>query len=384
MDNQKIQSCTFDLIRLPLMQLIIFIHCVSRYGPVSAIPSSFSGWESVYDICFIFFTDILARVSLPTFFLMSGYLFFANFCNWSWSRYGEKLKSRVHTLLIPYLLWNFGTILMRIFHIIRRNGWTIESVRKVEQWYDAKGGLLHLFWDCHTIGGPKVDALGFEYYSKTPCCVPMWFLQDLMVMSIIAPIIYWLLKKVPQLTIVLLFLGLHFSVGIHITGFSTTYVFYYCLGAAFAIAGRNIIQDFARFRISSIICAVVLMSMSLVVWKQDNQWAHWINTMQVLVCIVATLNFASWFAEQGKRAPLLFSKGSFFVYAAHTFLVFFKWTPLTISILLLKTILPSDSTALHLLQFLLVPLLTTTVCLIILLVLKRFLPRIAMLLTGGR
>ena len=384
MDNQQVQSRTFDLLRLPLMQLIIFIHCVSRFGPVTAIPSSFAGWESVYDICFIFFTDILARVSLPIFFLMSGYLFFANFCNWSWSRYGEKLKRRVHTLLIPYLMWNSWTILMRIFHCIRKGGWTIESVRQFAQWYNAKGGLLHLFWDCQTVGGPRVDALGFEFYSRTPCCVPMWFLQDLMVMAILAPLIYWLLKKVPSLTIILLFLGLHYSVGIHMAGFSTTYMFYYCFGAFFAIAGRNLIQDFARFRISSLVCAVVCAAMSFVVWKQNSQWTQWINTMQVIICVVATVNIASWLAKRGKKAPQLFSKGSFFVYAAHTSLVFFRWSPLTLSILLLNAVLPNESTILHLLQFLLVPLLTTTICLVLLLILKKFLPRFAMLLTGAR
>lgn len=48
----------------------------------------------------------LGFMAVPCFFLMSGYLFFRGLEDWDWKACGRKLRSRVHTLLIPYLIFN--------------------------------------------------------------------------------------------------------------------------------------------------------------------------------------------------------------------------------------------------------------------------------------
>jgi len=315
---------------------------------------------------------------------MSGYLFFISFKEWSWTKYLDKLKRRVHSLLIPYLLWNLIFILISILKTFYNRGWNADAVGRISGWYHAKGGIIHMLWDCQTIGSARTDMLGFQYYSKTPVNVSLWFLRDLMVVCIFAPIIYWLLRKLPIPTLILLLVCLYSNVWIHVTGFSISCAFYFCLGAAFAVSGRDMVQSFAKFRSLSLICALSLSIYSIYYWKQSHVWLPALNTVQDVVSVIATFNVASWLVEHGFSAPSLWSKGSFFVYVTHSLFIFLLWSPLSISIKILNRVLPDSNPICHLLQFLLVPVLTACICLSIYWLLKRFLPRTCALLMGSR
>lgn len=53
-----------------------------------------------------FVKSVVCGVNVPAFFCISGYLFFRNLDKWDWSVFGQKLRRRISTLLLPYLLWN--------------------------------------------------------------------------------------------------------------------------------------------------------------------------------------------------------------------------------------------------------------------------------------
>lgn len=53
-----------------------------------------------------FFSDRLIKVCVPCFFILSGYLYFNNTTQFNKATYLSKTRRRIHTLLIPYLLWN--------------------------------------------------------------------------------------------------------------------------------------------------------------------------------------------------------------------------------------------------------------------------------------
>ena len=61
-----------------------------------------SGQEAIVTT---FWSDGVARSAVPLVFLVSGYLYFADF-DGSQVSYLAKTHRRVHTLLLPYLLWN--------------------------------------------------------------------------------------------------------------------------------------------------------------------------------------------------------------------------------------------------------------------------------------
>lgn len=118
-------------------------------------------------------TAEVTRIAVPIFFLISGFLFFYNYQN-TWSDYQRKLYSRTHSLLIPYVLFllcgSFGMFILGQVY-------TIEAF-----WGIVKNGILHL----------------------PPIFYPLWFLRDLYIMAVFAPVVYWVIKKVPMFLIVLI------------------------------------------------------------------------------------------------------------------------------------------------------------------------------------
>ena len=46
----------------------------------------------------------LGQIAVPGFFMVSSYLFFRGFC---WEKLIPKWRSRIRSLVLPYLLWNF-------------------------------------------------------------------------------------------------------------------------------------------------------------------------------------------------------------------------------------------------------------------------------------
>ena len=48
--------------------------------------------------------NVIAQFAVPGFFMISAYLFYRNF---SWQKLGSKWTSRIRSILIPFLVWNF-------------------------------------------------------------------------------------------------------------------------------------------------------------------------------------------------------------------------------------------------------------------------------------
>ena len=115
-------------------------------------------------------TAEITRIAVPLFYLISGFLFFVNYQN-TCSDYRRKLRARTRSLLIPYVLFLLcGSLAMFVLGHV----YTIDTL-----WEIIKYGIL----------------------SSPPIFYPLWFLRDLYVMVLIAPIVYWVIKKVPILLI---------------------------------------------------------------------------------------------------------------------------------------------------------------------------------------
>ena len=94
-----------------LSLLVVFVHSthfsVEELQSVARLPffeSSFlEKWE-------FFFSEFLGQVAVPGFFFLSGFLFFRGLDDVkSW---GRKVKSRVFSYVLPYLLWNSAMTLL--------------------------------------------------------------------------------------------------------------------------------------------------------------------------------------------------------------------------------------------------------------------------------
>ena len=117
-------------LRLPLIVLITFAH---SYSGVRVGYTLWDGGWDTYEVLKIVVSQTLVKVAMPTFFVISGYLFFANVTDWNTKTYLGKLRRRVKTLLIPYIIWN---VLMAI---------------------KLKTFSLNMFWAYWTEAGKQMD-----------------------------------------------------------------------------------------------------------------------------------------------------------------------------------------------------------------------------------
>lgn len=162
----------------------------------------------------VFIGDGITRIAVPLFLIISSYLFYKNF-DGTFEKYNEKLRSRFHSLAIPYLFWSIFTFLF--FSI----GLILPFLSKYFATVNTENINLKFLIDNIIIG---------SYNS------PLWFVRYLIVFTIFSPQIYLLAKRFPKIVIIITFLIWIFGINIGIA-IRTEAVFFYLLGA---VLGCNV------------------------------------------------------------------------------------------------------------------------------------------------
>lgn len=118
---------------------------------------------------FIYSVFTLVQLGVPMFFFISAVLFFKQ-C--TFADLEKKYERRIFSLLIPYLLWN--TIFVIVYVILLHIPFIQER--------------MHMSPDI--LDTPR-EILGAIIQSR---CTPLWFVKDLMLLTLLAPVILLLLK----------------------------------------------------------------------------------------------------------------------------------------------------------------------------------------------
>lgn len=160
-------------LRFPLTVLVLMIHArflsLSGGGYNITIADYPVYWNISYYI-----TEILARIAVPSFFIFSGFLFFNNIDHFNFTIYRTKIKKRIRSLLIPYLFWNAVVVM---FYYLQQtfapslagNTHNLVVNYNIDDW-------VHAFW-------------------TDPISYPLWYVRDLMIVCVISPVIYFLIKR---------------------------------------------------------------------------------------------------------------------------------------------------------------------------------------------
>ena len=142
------------------------------------------------------------QVAVPGFFMLSGYLFMKGIPSDDAAAEKEavrgKLKRRVNTLVIPYLLWN------AIYFVI------------------------------YLVTGRAQIGEIFEAVFLYRCNPVFWYMFQLILITVLAPVIYYILKKGRRAALILL--AAIFTLAVLYAKLPFHYcnedaLFYYCLGA---------------------------------------------------------------------------------------------------------------------------------------------------------
>ena len=214
---------TSDVIKQMRLPLIILVTYAHSYGGITEGYSLTASVWSTLEVLKLLISQTLVKAAVPTFFVISGYLFFANVEPWNRQTYWQKIKRRIRTLLIPYLLWN---LLMS---------------------FKLKSLSLNTFWAFWSEAGQQTDWLGQTHLMTAPANMPLWFLRDLMVVSLLTPIIYTGIRRLGYWLMVPLTLLYLSGVSPFMPGLSAYAIYFFTLGAFLGIRKLDAVETCLRF-----------------------------------------------------------------------------------------------------------------------------------------
>lgn len=362
----KTFSKAISLVRLPLMIGIIFIHnSYSIHYDKSYVGL---GYDIYYLIC-SFGSVVFPSVCVPTFFFISGFLFFNGVGTFTFDQYRQKLRRRLFSLLIPFLLWNMIPIL-----VIALKG--ISSGEQVVV-YEVIRKFPSYFWD-YKDGGNLINIFGWHVPIAFPIDGPLWFVRDLILMCIISPLVYGIIKHGKIIGVSVLVLLYIFSIWPNtIFLMLANSLCFFSLGAYFSILKKkmyntNLALPFFLLWLASVVLVYVL------------HFPPVINNVMVRACnvfgVFAVINLATYIVSNYHCSwPKILLESVFFVYAAHTIYV-----NGFVGAYILPVLIPGDHFLLLLLKFLLSPFIVWGICLAIYFFLKKWLPSLLMYMNGGR
>ena len=352
-----LQSRTVDWLRYPLMLLIVLLHTNSPL--LNQLPQS--GFSA---ICY-YITRTVARLAVPTFFIISGYYYFRKPDIFNREAYLSKIRKRAVTLLVPYLFWNYFV-------------WAFQMMVVVLQG--------HADWipgDTFTLPNILDVAIGWgEGYGGMPKAFQLWFLRDLMVLCLLAPLLHLLLKgKRPY--ILLLFAAFYlmpWPAGwpLFFKRFPSALLFF-SIGSYMGIHKQNMVEMARRVPMwLSITISTLLMAYTVWECMTYGRFQTLAENMFSIAAVIPTIQIASTMVERFNLKPVrCIADSGFLLFVLHPLIIIHLIsTPLCGHV----TNTPLHFWAVYAAE-LIVPALF---CIALYAIMSRLLPRTTSLLTGGR
>ncbi|MER2999576.1 acyltransferase [Pontibacter populi] len=162
------------LLSLVAMILVVYVHAytLDLNGYAGALTDQKNYNTFVQD----FISQGVARVATPLFFTVSGFLFFIGFKPEP-DTILQKYRKRISSLLIPFVLWSaFGIVL---YYVLQQFP------------------FISPYFPNRIIRDMSTDQL-LVTLLLDPIPYQLWFLRDLMLMALLAPVIWWLVKYLQQ------------------------------------------------------------------------------------------------------------------------------------------------------------------------------------------
>lgn len=312
-DRSDLRSQTLDLLRFPLAVVIVIIHTFlsEETLPIQDYSFVFSDYILLKEVNY-FIDGFLRGQSVPIYFFISGFVFFLS-VEWSKEKYIQKLKNRVHTLLIPYLVWNTIALLLVV---VSQVYFASFLAFPMSSWNLTFGNILLCYWNY------TGQLLGIELPGDAlPIDAPLWFVRNLMIVVLCTPLLYRLMKRGNCWFVVLLgvlwFFDKYFDKYAFLNNWLSAF-FFFSWGAYMSINRKDMLVEFGRyFRLSVFMYSILGLSYVAA--------AHWcpeicktIKSLNVFFGLLFAYNLAAWLLRKKycKASPFLASS-SFFIYVSH-------------------------------------------------------------------
>jgi len=194
--------------------MVIYVHSYNISPLNDADKIAMRGYNSFIQH---FFSQEFARIALRLFFSISGYLFFLNFKG-TIEDYISKLKKRAKLLLVPFVFWSAMWIL--IYFCLQ----SFSSTRSL-----FEGTLIK---ELHFTG-----FLGTLFLHPIP--FQLWSIRDLILLAVLSPILYFLIKHLKYVVIIIFLVAWYLQVDFYIL--SNESVLFFTIGGTLSILKSQIL-----------------------------------------------------------------------------------------------------------------------------------------------
>lgn len=230
----------------------------------------------------------VGQIAVPGFFMISGYLFYRN-C--TWDKIASKLKRRVRSVLVPYIVWNFLYYLGYV--IASRLPWLGQVV--------GKGVIpFNLL--------AAVDAIIHYTYNYV-----FWYLFQLVLLILLAPVLYPVLRMKGSRVVLFAFLWVCVALDIRLPYVNADALIYYSTGAVLSM--ETVWRERVEAPVHSYLLGSLMAGASILV--------YWMGLRKIWIpCFVVCrlLGAASvWLLIPGESLPKArpYMHANFFLYATH-------------------------------------------------------------------
>ena len=375
-----LQSKAINYLRFPLALLVVSIHfnvvlieCPKTFG------------ESLYNIIACSGSIVIARVAVPMFFLFSGYLFFYKIKDFTRNEYASKVKKRFKTLVLPYIYWNliaFALLALKPLLNSYFNGAPIE-----EFYAYLKSFSYHIFWDSHA-WGTTTRFLGFTFYAEDsgPINAPLWFLRNLIILTVVSPIIYLFIKKIGKIFIAILTIIYLTGVFNNLSPYSFYGVFYFSLGAYMSINNLRISDCFGKHKTIIWVLFSVLIPLCVYLFLTNQHKIYsLVFPTSILIGVVSIYNVMYYMIDTRRydnQLPIL-ARSSFFIYCLHQLSICYQ-CGVVLPNKITHWLFGSYQSLADIVAYLIGPFVVAAVILAIYIFMDKFTPKLLYALTGSR
>ena len=288
-DNSSKLSRSIETLRFPLILLIVFLHC---YTTTSGITRG----HDIYFRLIYPFSLWLGETGVPAFFFISGLLLF-----YSKKTYVQKLRSRINTLLIPYLFFN-GILLIGYLCLMYMGKSIIIADKNLADYFWVD--YIRAFWDRGV----------WDHGNGAPLLCPFWYIRNLMILVILSPIISYIIRYT-KLLFPLIF-GLLW-INSHDSAYTLQSLTMFSLGAYFPICNRNPIELFEKYTVLFVGTFFILAIMDFLHLYVAIPFALPFHRLSLIANTYLCICFLGEFLYRNHIYSSFLSRSAFFVFCIH-------------------------------------------------------------------
>lgn len=341
-------SAAITWLRFPLIFLIILLHCYSVVR--------FEGDHDTYFKVLYPFSLWLGETSVPDFFFISGFLFFL-----SKKSYGQKIKTRIHTLLIPYILWNAMLLAIYLVAYIAGHPQVINNKNMADYTFID---YIRLFWDRGS----------FDNGNFVPILCPFWYIRNLLIMCVISPLLYYIIRYIREVFLILMAVWWLMT---YDNAFIPQTIFFFSLGAFFSIHNINPLEISINHKKLVLILFTFLAISDIAMHTTKGTPINLqVHRLSLIFNIPTLLLLADFCISKGYSSKLL-PNAAFIVFAVHYPIV-------VILRKVCSTKFAYASDGVHILLYFVCVIIATLMSLAFYLLLEKFFPKIMNILSGNR